>query len=58
MKKNIRNLQEKPKIRVGSKANNFFRHKERHQFHLVGSSQLPILTALSALLLVMGIVFY
>jgi hypothetical protein len=29
-----------------------------HQFHLVDNSQLPIVTAISVMLLVMGIVFY
>ena len=40
------------------KIREFFKNKERHQFHLVGSSQLPILTAFSAMLLAMSVVFY
>jgi hypothetical protein len=31
---------------------------EHHQFHLVDSSQLPILTASSAMLIALSVVFY
>jgi len=41
-----------------SKISEFFKNKEKHQFHLVNNSQLPILTAFSIMLLVMSIVFY
>jgi hypothetical protein len=37
---------------------NFFYRKERHGFHLVDNSQLPVITALSAFLLTSGFVFY
>jgi hypothetical protein len=36
----------------------FFKTKEKHQFHLVDNSQLPIITAFAATLLVLNIVFY
>jgi hypothetical protein len=36
----------------------FFQTKEKHQFHLVDNSQLPIITAFAATLLVLNIVFY
>lgn len=37
---------------------NFVHIKERHHFHLVDNNQLPILAALTAMLLVINIVFY
>jgi heme/copper-type cytochrome/quinol oxidase subunit 3 len=37
---------------------NFFRAKEKHQFHLVDSSLLPVITGFSAMLVVMSLVFY
>ena len=36
----------------------FFRTKEKHYFHLVDNSQLPIITATASMLLVLNIVFY
>ena len=39
-------------------ANTFLKNKERHQFHLVDNSQLPLLISTSAMLLVMSFVFY
>ena len=36
----------------------FFKAKEKHCFHLVESSHLPIVSAFSVMLLVLGIVFY
>lgn len=36
----------------------FFKTKEKHQFHLVDNSQLPIITAFAATLLVLNLVFY
>ena len=38
--------------------NKFFQFKEKHHFHLVDQSQLPILTAFAVMLLVLNIVFY
>jgi heme/copper-type cytochrome/quinol oxidase subunit 3 len=38
--------------------NKFLETKERHPFHLVDNSQLPLLTAFAAMLLVMSFVFY
>ena len=38
--------------------NDFFRVKEKHAFHLVDQSQLPLITAFAAMLLVLNIVFY
>jgi len=37
---------------------NFFGQKEKHHFHLVDNSQLPVVTAMSAFLLVLSFVFY
>lgn len=37
---------------------NFFYAKEKHHFHLVDNSQLPIITAFATMLLVLNIVFY
>ena len=37
---------------------NFFYARERHRFHLVDNSPLPVITALSAFLLVTSIIFY
>lgn len=37
---------------------NFLKTKERHQFHLVDNSQLPLVTSTAAMLLVMSFVFY
>jgi hypothetical protein len=37
---------------------NFFGQKEKHHFHLVDNSQLPLVTAMSAFLLVLSFVFY
>jgi hypothetical protein len=37
---------------------NFFYKKERHGFHLVDNSQLPVITAFSAFLLAASFVFY
>ena len=36
----------------------FFRLKEKHNYHLVDNSQLPIIAALASMLLVLNIVFY
>ena len=36
----------------------FFKAKEKHTFHLVEQSQLPIITGLSVMLLVLSLVFY
>ena len=36
----------------------FLKSKEQHQFHLVNTSQLPIITAFSAMLLAMSFIFY
>ena len=36
----------------------FFQLKEKHHFHLVDNSQLPIITAFASMLLVLNIVFY
>lgn len=36
----------------------FFQTKEKHHFHLVDNSQLPIITAFASMLLVLNIVFY
>jgi hypothetical protein len=36
----------------------FFRTKEKHHFHLVDNSQLPIIAAIASMLLVLNIVFY
>ena len=36
----------------------FFRTKEKHNFHLVDNSQLPIISAIASMLLVLNIVFY
>jgi hypothetical protein len=36
----------------------FFKNKEKHQFHLVESSLLPVVTGFSAMLVVMSLVFY
>ena len=36
----------------------FFRLKERHNYHLVDNSQLPIVAAFASMLLVLNIVFY
>lgn len=36
----------------------FFQLKEKHHFHLVDNSQLPIITAFGSMLLVLSIVFY
>ena len=41
-----------------NKTSNFFYSKERHGFHLVDNSQLPVMTAFSAFLLVASFVFY
>ena len=38
--------------------NNFLKNKEKHQFHLVDNSQLPLVTSTAAMLLVMSFVFY
>jgi hypothetical protein len=38
--------------------NKFFQLKEKHHFHLVDQSQLPLLTAFAVMLLVLNIVFY
>ena len=38
--------------------NYFFKNKEKHQFHLVDNSQLPLITSSAAMLLVMSFVFY
>ena len=37
---------------------NFFYDKEKHHFHLVDNSQLPIVTAFATMLLVLSFVFY
>jgi hypothetical protein len=37
---------------------NFLNLKEKHQFHLVDSSLLPVVTGFSAMLVVMSLVFY
>jgi hypothetical protein len=37
---------------------NFFRLKEKHNFHLVDNSQLPLVAATASMLLVLSIVFY
>jgi hypothetical protein len=34
------------------------KEKERHHFHLVDNSQLPVVTAFTAFLLVLSFVFY
>jgi heme/copper-type cytochrome/quinol oxidase subunit 3 len=36
----------------------FFRNKEKHPFHIVDSSLLPVVTGFSAMLVVMSLVFY
>ena len=36
----------------------FLRTKEKHHFHLVDNSQLPLISALASMLLVLNIVFY
>jgi hypothetical protein len=36
----------------------FFQTKEKHYFHLVANSQLPIITSSGSMLLVLNIVFY
>lgn len=36
----------------------FFKNKEKHQFHLVESSLLPVVTGFAAMLVVMSLVFY
>ena len=36
----------------------FFKLKEKHHFHLVDNSQLPIITAFASMLVVLNIVFY
>ncbi len=36
----------------------FFKLKEKHHFHLVDNSQLPINTAFGSMILVLAIVFY
>jgi len=36
----------------------FFHTKEKHHFHLVDNSQLPIITAIASILLVLNLVFY
>ncbi len=36
----------------------FFQMKEKHPFHLVDSSLLPVVTGFSAMLVVMSLVFY
>ena len=36
----------------------FFRLKEKHNYHLVDNSQLPLIAAFAAMLLVLNIVFY
>ena len=38
--------------------NDFLKNKERHRFHLVDNSQLPLITSSAAILLVMSFVFY
>jgi len=38
--------------------NNFLKNKEKHRFHLVDNSQLPLITSTAAMLLVMSFVFY
>ena len=45
-------------VKKFTNTHSFFRIKEQHQFHLVNNSQLPIVTALSAMLIAMGLVFY
>jgi heme/copper-type cytochrome/quinol oxidase subunit 3 len=37
---------------------NFFQTKEKHYFHLVDNSQLPIITATASMLFVLNVVFY
>jgi hypothetical protein len=37
---------------------NFVLIKEKHHFHLVANSQLPIVVAMTSMLLVLNIVFY
>lgn len=37
---------------------NFFQSKEKHYFHLVDNSQLPIIAATGSMLLVLNVVFY
>jgi hypothetical protein len=37
---------------------NFLKTKEKHHFHLVDNSQLPLITSIAAMLLVMSFVFY
>ena len=37
---------------------NFFQTKEKHLFHLVANSQLPLTTAIGSMLLVLNVVFY
>jgi len=37
---------------------NFFYRKERHGFHLVDNSQLPVITAFSTFLLACSFIFY
>jgi hypothetical protein len=36
----------------------FFKLREKHHFHLVANSQLPIITAFASMLVVLNIVFY
>ena len=38
--------------------NDFLKNKERHRYHLVDNSQLPLITSSAAMLLVMSFVFY
>ena len=38
--------------------NDFLKNKEKHRFHLVDNSQLPLITSSAAMLLVMSFVFY
>lgn len=37
---------------------NFFYNKEKHGFHLVENSQLPVMTAFSTFLLVLSFIIY
>jgi hypothetical protein len=36
----------------------FFKLREKHHFHLVDNSQLPIITAFASMLVVLSIAFY
>jgi hypothetical protein len=43
---------------ITKKINYLLKNKEKHTFHLVDNSQLPIITSFAAMLLVMSFVFY